>query len=263
MTGNRRIRGRHTGPVLQQRDRQLFRELAVMRVIDRQQAQLVTGFDSLRRANRRLLKLTKAGMLRRIFIASPPLGQKALYTMSPNGAALSGSQSSGLPLRQSRFGASPFLLHRLAINEIYLTVKYRPLPIPDMRLARWISFREPLSQGIPLTPDGYFELVTAGDVHPMFLEADLGTESLPIWQNKTQLYLQMALSGKFPELFRQPRFRVLVIATTDGRLRHIKSAIAKTTDKIFWLSTFDQIEQRGFWSAVWLRPTGDQPLSLF
>jgi hypothetical protein len=70
------------------------------------------------------------------------------------------------------------------------------------------------------------------------------------------------LSGKFPELLHQSKFRVLVIATTERRLRHIRGAIAKETDKIFWLSTFEQIKQRGFWSAVWLRPTGDQPLPL-
>lgn len=260
MTGNRR--SRRTGAAVQQRDQHLLRELETMRVIDREQAQLVMGFPSVRRINRRLLKLTRAGLLRRIFIASPPVGQKALYTASLNGAALTGSRRPGLPLRQSLFGASPFLLHRLAINEIYLTVKYRELPTADMRLTRWISFREPLSQAIPLTPDGYCELETGGVAQSMFLEADLGTESLPVWQKKAQMYLQLALSGKFPELFRQPKFRVLVVATTDRRMKHIKTVIAKATDKIFWLSTFEQIKQRGFWSPIWIRPTGDQQLSL-
>jgi hypothetical protein len=262
MTGNKRLSSRRTGAVIQRRDRHLLTELGTMRVIDREQAQLVMGFPGLRRANRRLLKLTQAGVLRRIFIPNPPLGQKALYTLSPNGAALTGSERMGLPLRHSRFGSSPFLLHRLAINEVYLTLKYRALPSADIRLARWISFREPLSQVVPLIPDGYFELVSGGMVHPMFLEADLGTESLLIWQKKTQLYLQLAISGKFPELFRQPKFRVLVIATTDRRLRHIKTTIAKATDKIFWCSTFEQIKQLGFWSACWMRPAGDQPFPL-
>jgi Replication-relaxation len=201
--------------------------------------------------------------LRRIFIPNPLLGQKALYTLSPKGAALVGARLPGLPLRQSRFGASPFLLHRLAINEFYLTVKYRPLPSLDMRLARWISFREPLTPAIPLTPDGYLEIVTVGMVRAMFLEADLGTESSLVWQGKTQMYIQMALSDAFTQLFRQPQFRVLVIATTDRRLRHIRTAVAKFTDKIFWFATFDEIKQRGFWSPVWLRPTGDQRLPLF
>jgi hypothetical protein len=233
-----------------------------MRVVDRQQAQLVMGFPSIRRANRRLLKLTRAGFLRRIFIPDPPVGQKALYTLSPDGAALIGAPLPGLPLRQSRFGASPFLLHRLAINEFYLALKYRPLPIAGMELVRWISFREPLTQAVPLIPDGYFEVTNGGVTRPMFLETDLGTEALGVWQKKTQLYLQLALSETFTQLFRQPQFRVLVVATTDRRLRHIRAAIAKATDKIFWLSTFDQIKQHGFWSPVWLRPSGDRLLPL-
>ena len=36
-------------------------ELAVMRVIDREQAKVVAGFGSTTRANARLLKLTRAG----------------------------------------------------------------------------------------------------------------------------------------------------------------------------------------------------------
>jgi hypothetical protein len=257
MTGNRR-----TGAVVQQRDRHLLRELDILRVIDREQAQVVMGFRSMRRANRRLLTLTRSGMLRRIFIANEAIGQKALYTASPQGAALAGSRLPGLPMRQSRFGSSPFLLHRLAINEIYLSLKYKTLPRPDSRFTRWISFREPLSQAIPLIPDGYFEIADGGNNRAMFLEADLGTEAIPIWQKKTQLYLQLALSGVFPQMFRQPQFRVLVVVTTERRLRNIRAAIAKSTDKIFWFTTFDQIKHCGLWSPVWLRPTGDTPLAL-
>lgn len=101
MTGSKRIRSRRTGAVIQKRDRHLLHELGTMRVIDREQGQTVMGFASIRRTNRRLLKLTHAGLLRRIFIPNPPIGQKALYTLSPNGAALTGSQRAGLPLRQA------------------------------------------------------------------------------------------------------------------------------------------------------------------
>ncbi len=253
MTGNRKVRF-----IPQDRDRHVMRELDVMRVIDREQAELVGEFHSVRRANDRLLGMTRTGLLKRIFVPNDRIGQKALYALSPKGAALVGARMPNLPLRQSAFGQSPFLLHRLTVNDVYLTVKYRALPRPDMRLSRWISFREPLTQALPLTPDGYFELVVDRTARAMFLEVDLGTEALPVWQRKTQLYLQMALSGAFTELFRQSQFRVLVIATTDRRMEHIRSVVAKSTDKIFRFSTFEQIKQRGFWSPVWLRPSGDQ-----
>jgi hypothetical protein len=257
VSGNKRI-----GMIVQERDRRVMSELGIMRVIDREQAGIVGSFHSVRRANARLLSMTRAGFLRRIYVAAGSFGRKALYTLSPKGASLAGARLPGLPLRQSVFGASPFLLHRLAINEIYLTVKYRALPSGDMRLIRWIGFSEPLSQAIPLTPDAYFEIAGGGALKAMFLEVDLGTEAIPVWQRKTQLYVQMALSGQFTELFRQPQFRVLVVATTERRLRHIRAAIAKATDKIFWLSTSEQIKQRGFWSPIWLRPTEDTPQPL-
>src|SRR5262249_32980283 len=155
---------------------------------------------------------------RRIFIANSVVGQKALYALTANGSALIGATGPVLPLRQNVFGASPFLLHRLAINEIYLTLKYQPLPRTDLRLTRWISFREPLSGALALTTDGSFE-IAGGEMRAMFLEADLGTEGITIWQKKIQLYLQLALSGKFAELFRRNQFRVLIIATSDRRLR--------------------------------------------
>lgn len=258
MTGNKR-----TGIIIQQRDFHLLREVGTMRVIDRHQAQEVAGFHSVRRANDRLLALTRAGYLRRIFIPNAALGQRSLYTLSPKAAALVDARLPGLPLRQSRFGASPFLLHRLAIGELYITVKYRPLPRSEMRLIRWISFRSPLTAALPITPDGYVEIASGENTRAMFLEADLGTESSLVWQRKVQMYLQMALSGACQDLFHQNQFRVLVLATTDRRLTHIRAAVAKFTDKIFWLSTFDAIKQRGFWSPVWYRPTGGQMQSLF
>lgn len=257
MTGNRRV-----GLLIQERDRRLLRELGVMRVIDRDQAQVAAGFHSIRRANDRLLHLTRAGFLRRIFVGSAGHGQKALYTLSPKGAAVVDAKLSGLPLRQSPFGTSPFLLHRLAVNQIYLTVKHRQTPRPDVRCLRWITFREPLTQAVPLIPDGYCEIATSGATRPMFIEADLGTEALTVWQKKTQMYLQLALSGQFTQLFREPKFRVLIVATTKKRLQNIRATVAKQTDKIFWLSTFEQINEQGFWSPIWLRPEGTVRLPL-
>ena len=56
MTGNN---GR--GMIVQDRDRHLLREFAVMRVIDREQAKRVAGFGSTTRANCRLLAMSRAG----------------------------------------------------------------------------------------------------------------------------------------------------------------------------------------------------------
>jgi hypothetical protein len=111
-------------------------------------------------------------------------------------------------------------------------------------------------------PDGYLELESGGSIRPMFLEIDLGHQSMRVWEQKIRQYLQFALSGDFPRLFRQNQFRVMVITTSERRLRKIRSVIAKQTDKIFWLSDFQTINRADIWSAVWHRPTGDQLLAL-
>ena len=82
MTGSKR-----TGLVVQERDRKLLSELAVMRIIDREMTKLVAGFNSTRRANARLLQLTRTGLLRRFFIGSIAHGRKAVYTLSPKGGS--------------------------------------------------------------------------------------------------------------------------------------------------------------------------------
>ena len=56
--------------ILQPRDLHLLREVAEMRVLDREQAKIVAGFGSTTRANTRLLALVRAGLLRRFFLGT-------------------------------------------------------------------------------------------------------------------------------------------------------------------------------------------------
>ena len=113
-----------------------------------------------------------------------------------------------------------------------------------------------------IVPDGYFELDRPLGVLAMFLEVDLGTKTLGRWQKKTQSYLQFAVSGEFEQKFSQSRFRVLVVANSQRRMGGIRATIARLTDKIFWLSTFESIQGDGFWSACWLRPRGGEQRAL-
>src|ERR1700682_6545627 len=91
MTGNRR-----RGIVLQNRDRHLLSELAVMRIIDREMTKVVAGFGSTTQVNTRLMELTRAGLLRRFFIGGIGAGRKAMYTLSPKGAELVGAKLGGI-----------------------------------------------------------------------------------------------------------------------------------------------------------------------
>ena len=249
MSGNDR-----RGLVLQDRDRHLMRELAEMRVIDREQAKVVAGFGSTTRANARLLALVTAGLLKRFFLGTIAGGRKALYALSLQGAKLL-----NLPYRAPRrrhdevLVADFFVAHQLAVNEIYCTLKYRLIPAPDARFMKWASFSKPIDRSQSLIPDGYFE-IAAGKHVTAFLEIDLGHEGQKVWKAKLQAYLRYAVSGQFESDFKQSRFRVLVIANSERRVEAIRTLAGALTEKVFWFSTFSLVNRDGFWSPVWVRP---------
>jgi hypothetical protein len=99
-------------------------------------------------------------------------------------------------------------------------------------------------------------------IRAAFLEVDLGTEALKIWTAKVRAYIQLAVGGEFERLFQHRQFRVLVVASSERRMKNIRSVVSTATDKMFWLTTFDFINREGFWSAVWLRPRVEQFQSL-
>ena len=251
------------GLVLQERDRHLMRELSVMRVIDREQVQVVAGFHSVRRANDRLLALTRAGTLRRFFLGTTGSGKKAVYGLSKKGA-----ESVDVPNRGPRrkrdetLASDAFVQHQLAVNQAYCWLKYRHIPIDGTRFIRWLPFFAPPATGIALIPDGYFEIATNSDVMSSFLEVDLGNEGLNIWKAKVQAYLQIAMSGEFERRFHQPRFRVLVLTNSERRLQSIRKFVATITERLFWFATFESVHVSGLWSPVWFRPKGDTRYSL-
>jgi hypothetical protein len=249
--------------ILQDRDRHLLTELAVMRVIDREQAKCVADFHSTTRVNSRLLLLTRTGLLRRFFLGTTGGARKALYTLSRKGSDLV-----QMPYRGPRRGSDEtlvadfFATHQLWINHLYCILKYQPIPVADARFVRWLSFSEPVDTGAALIPDGYVEVATPTKALTMFLEVDLGHESRAVWQRKVQAYLRYAVSGNFAKQFRQPQFRTLVIANSPRRMASLRTATAALSDKIFWFATFDAVNRDGFWSPIWQRPVEDRNQSL-
>jgi hypothetical protein len=254
MIGNNR-----KGIVLQNRDRSLLRELATMRIIDREQAKCVAGFRSTRRVNSRLLILARAGLLRRFFLGTRGGGQKALYALSPTGARLVDAPFRGPRRAQNQVLVADFFVsHQLHINQIYCVLKFQPIPISETTFGKWLSFYEPLESGTRLIPDGYLEILTAQKTLAAFLEVDLGHEGLSVWKKKVESYLRYAISGNFTKRFGQPQFRVFVIANSERRMHSLRKATSSLTDKMFWFATLDSIARDGFWSQVWFRPNHDQ-----
>ena len=144
MTGNRR-----RGVVLQDRDHHLLSELAVMRIIDREMTKLVAGFGSTSQANTRLLELTRAGFLRRFFVGTIGAGRKAVYTLSSKGAELISARSGGIQRPKGKLvSGDRFVEHQTGVNEVYIAVKCHPASSSELRLARWHTFRQSISEAI-------------------------------------------------------------------------------------------------------------------
>src|SRR5437899_12181918 len=113
---------RAKGLVLQERDRHILQELAVMRVIDRDQAKVMGGFHSTTRVNKRLLALTRSGLLKRFFIGSGGW-KKSLYSLSALGANFLTTSYRATRMRSDELvTVSSSLEHQRGINELYCTI---------------------------------------------------------------------------------------------------------------------------------------------
>jgi hypothetical protein len=246
MTGSSRV-------VLQSRDRHLLDELKILRLVDREQAMLFAPFNSTTRANARLLALTRAGYLKRTMVGTIAGGRRTIYFLPEKRVP----KSAGDPLARQRI-----FEHQLAINRLYYRFKYVPPPQPGVRVLEWQSFDTVLSPQVPLIPDGYVKIKTPAGERALFIEVDLGTESLRVWERKTEQYLNLAVSGEYARLFRGERFGVLIVTTTERRLDHIRQTITARTEKLFWLTTFQVLEQGGVWAPIWLRPVREERQSL-
>lgn len=251
------------GLIVQPRDLDTLRELAVMRVADRELVKIAAGFGSTTRVNTRLLALTRSGLLRRFFLGSGG-GRKALYALSMKGAHFAQVPYRGPRRRQNEMLVADFFVqHQLGVNAVYCDLKFGTVPVPQVRFVNWLAFHEPLVAGLSLIPDGYVEFATPSGIDASFIEVDLGHEGLAVWKEKTRHYVQLALSGKYERQFKQSRFRVLVLANSERRLQSIRAAVAGVTQKIFWFATLDGVRGEKFFSPVWLRPVGESHQPFF
>ena len=263
MTGTKRRGGRRRGLMVQERDLVLLSQLWIMHVADRKQLMAAAGFTSITRINTRLLALVRTGILRRFFIGCEG-GRKALYALSAKGAQLIDMPRRGPRRPQDEFLVADFsVLHQLAINNVYCTLRFGRIPIPQVQFVNWMGFTEPITTDLRLIPDGYVEFRTPSGIDSSFIEVDLGHEALSVWKEKAAHYKQLAKSGDFARRFEQSRFRVLVLVNSARRARAIRAAVAAVTEKLFWFAMLDEVDGEKFFGPVWLRPMGQTQQSIF
>lgn len=153
--------------IVQDRDKKLLHTLAELKLIDRRQAALIARFNSITRVNSRLLKLTRAGLLKRFFFVGELGGKRAVYSLAKKGADLIGVPAIGLNRPQDSFLIGDrYVSHALAVGQVYCAAFCSGTNTATAE--SWQSFQKAVSPTIPLAPDGYFEIHTKASVRPMF-----------------------------------------------------------------------------------------------
>jgi hypothetical protein len=92
---------------------------------------------------------------------------------------------------------------------------------------------------VVVKPDAFFRLY--GVAH--FLEVDLGSVSLPRFEQKLSRYRKYAESGAFREVYGLANFIVLTVTVGERRLAHLESLPSRGFQHL--LTTWSRIERSG------------------
>jgi Replication-relaxation len=247
-----------SGMVLTSRDQHIVTLISKQGALTRAQIMRVVGFGSVARTNAVLLRLVRHNYLGVRTQATLRGRARHVYTLGPRGAELLAAP--GVAPRRFRECSDLFLEHRLAVNDIWAA--FITAPAPFYRLARWLSEGELTALPLGIVPDGFAEYRVGVPSFAVFVEADLGTEVLKRWEKKVAAYLALAANGQFLKVFDRRFFRVLVVAPSPTRLENLRHTILKQTDRMFWLTTREELLTRGLFGTIWQRPADDVRRSL-
>jgi hypothetical protein len=233
--------------LLQRRDRLVFQVLKTAGVASQQHLSALAGFTSRTRASSRLALLSRAGYLKHRYTGTIAGGRKVVY-------ALRGA------LRHSKRGPAGFeaaIAHRLAINDVRVAVHRA---VTERQLVYAWEGPIPLLEGA-LVPDARI-VILEPDPMLYLLESDLDTEATSIWPRKVGNYLLLAKQQNLQGQLGFDRFRVLIVAPSERRVRQLQWIALQATSKLFWFTTFDLLTSEGFFAPHWVRPGSGEKHSL-
>lgn len=189
------------------------------------------------------------------------------------------------------------VLHYLAVNDFWISLEEEVQRLPVLHLVGFVPyhFREkknwsrkaipliqdripssgPERQALLLEPDAAFCVEARGIKLLMLVEIDrtgtiLGTKK-HAFERKIQNYINYLYSGVFRELYRRifltqsdadfTAFSLLTVTTTEARMERILSVIPQDFEhrnQMFFLSTFERLEQEGVLGSEWLDGAGEK-----
>jgi hypothetical protein len=235
---------------LTERDRAVLSEVNRFGLITRQQLMRLKLFSSKTRANARLKVLTDAHYLTGRPQPVPVGGPRLVY--------LPGPMMPEAREARRRFSdvSDLFLDHQLGLVDIHLAFEKHTV------FKHWSSEKDLSLLPLGLIPDAYLEYAIDDLTFCAFVEYDRGTETHSRFERKVKAYLDLAFSGTFERLLKRRFFRVVVVTDSGRRLTTLSDTIARTTTKIFWLTTLTDLTRHGPLASIWRRPGATDSQSL-
>ncbi|MDP2960722.1 MAG: replication-relaxation family protein [candidate division Zixibacteria bacterium] len=249
---------------IEPRDIEILKTLLDYRFLTSSQIQR-NFFSSKSFADRRLRKLYDHEILERIIRPVTQGKAELLYAIGPEGARqLSGHL--GIPKdklgwSQKGNGVKPeFIQHQLDLNSLRLAIEDVIEKSSGYTLLRWENnIKIKVKRGLNLIPDAYLSLATPRGNTFFFLELDRATETVTgKFRKKMESYQIIRERGEFKRQFGRENFRVLIVTTSEARLKSLLGVFNDMRLKIlFWLTTFDLILSETILGNIWLR--ADKP----
>ena len=253
--------------MLQKRDIALIRMLVEeFRILSREQIGELFPMGSISRLNFRLKQLHDAGYLSTRTLAKMGKAVKYGYYLGPQAVELFDNPTEKNIAEDVRSQvpqlAESGLAHRMLVDSVHIRFLTAGREYPNCRLVTWVDQYSPWwedmrKSGAPFQADGYGEylmLLHFENLYTFFLEVDRGTERGRAIEEKIDRYIQYAESGRYEQQFAARPFRVLFVTTSKGRMRGLVKMMESRTDKLFWITTWDQFKQAKLFDAYWLRP---------
>lgn len=219
-----------------ERDIRLVRDIALSHVLSRDQVIQLGYFDSITRCNTRLRELASANAVRKI---STPFHAQSLYIAGCLAGELCGERIERL--LADRIGSPRFVRHALSTTNCRIALQRRSGTgwRFEQQLWRMVGKQE-------IRPDGL--IVLKGN--PTFIEVDLGHVSGPKFREKLKGFESLTSGTTCTDLYGFPSFRLLIVSTSQRRMRHLRSLVSDHTRLECLVTTFEELgaPSVGCWS---------------
>lgn len=218
------------------RDIKLVRDISLSHVLSRDQVIGLGFFDSITRCNSRLRELVAANAVRKV---STPFHAQSLYIAGNLAGELCGERIERL--LADRIGSPRFVRHALSVTNCRIELLKRGGTgwRFEQQLWRTVGKHE-------VRPDGL--IVLKGN--PTFIEVDLGHVSGPKFREKLKGFELLTSGTTCADLYSFPTFRLLIVSTSQRRVRHLRSLVSDHARLECLVTTFEELgaPRIGCWS---------------